>query len=316
MRRLTNEEFIEKAKLVHGDKYDYSTVSYKNNRSKISIVCPKHGTFLQFPGNHLAGMGCKCCSTEKRVLSLCDFIEKATAVHSGKYDYSKVEYKHSKEKVCIICPEHGEFWQTPNDHLRGFGCPKCGTISTSAKKTHTTKEFIERAREVHGDKYDYSKVEYKNIRTKVCIICPEHGEFWQDPENHLNGCNCPKCRITKLEKEVLTTLTDFNINFIFQFTDKCVLKGKSLDFFIPEHNVAIECQGIQHFQPVDFAGKGEEWSHKMFNENRNRDQEKILLCKENDVKLFHYFKNSEYFGTYENEIHNEEDLKKVLLSLK
>lgn len=123
------------------------------------------------------------------------FIEKAKKLHDNKYDYSKAEYVNTNTKVCIICPEHGEFWQTPSNHLQGKGCPKC------KGKNKTTEEFIEKANIIHNNKYDYSKVEYKSNRTKVCIICPEHGEFWQTPHEHLHGCGCPKCKNIKWNKE-------------------------------------------------------------------------------------------------------------------
>ena len=110
-----------------------------------------------------------------------EFIKKAKEIHGNKYDYSKVEYKNTSTKVCIICPEHGEFWQTPNHHLQGHGCPKCKNEKIRKRHTHNITIFIEKARKVHGDKYDYSKAEYINASTKVCIICPEHGEFWQTP---------------------------------------------------------------------------------------------------------------------------------------
>ena len=117
------------------------------------------------------------------------FIEKAKQIHGNKYDYSKVEYVNNHTKVCIICPEHGEFWQTPNSHLNGNGCSSCKGL-----KKLTTKEFIERAKQVHGNKYDYSKTIYVNKRTKVCIICPIHGEFYQTPHNHVyQKQGCPEC---------------------------------------------------------------------------------------------------------------------------
>ena len=98
------------------------------------------------------------------------FIEKAKNIHKDKYDYSKVEYIDSKTKICIICPKHGEFWQTPANHLKGRGCPKCSFKKMSDLKLKTTNKFIEDAKNIHGDKYDYSKVEYKDNKTKVCII--------------------------------------------------------------------------------------------------------------------------------------------------
>ena len=111
-----------------------------------------------------------------------EFIAKAKAVHGDKYDYSKVNYVNSFTKVTIICPKHGEFEQTPNLHLKSQGCPNC-----YGNKKMTIEEFIKRAKEVHGDKYDYSKVKYVNALTKVTIICPIHGEFEQTPAKHLLG---------------------------------------------------------------------------------------------------------------------------------
>ena len=121
------------------------------------------------------------------------FINDATKIHGSKYNYSKVEYVNAKTKVCIICPEHGEFWQTPTHHLSGNGCPICRYIKSASKNRKIKNDFIKESREIHGDKYDYSKVEYINRNEKVCIICPEHGEFWQSPSVHLKGCGCQSC---------------------------------------------------------------------------------------------------------------------------
>ena len=122
------------------------------------------------------------------------FINKAKQIHGNKYDYSKVEYKNNRTKVCIICKEHGEFWQRPDKHiLRRQGCPHC---SGNAKRD--INSFIEDAQKVHGDKYDYSKSVYNGIHDKLCIICPEHGEFWQAPNDHLHGQGCPGCKGRKI----------------------------------------------------------------------------------------------------------------------
>ena len=204
--RKTTEQFIEEARQVHGDKYDYSKVNYINNSTKVCIICPEHGEFWQRPNDHLSGQGCPACGKEKCAddsrLTSEQFIEKARKVHGDKYDYSKVEYINARTKVCIICPEHGEFWQKPNDHLSGQGCPFCaGNVKL------TSEQFIEKAMQVHGDKYDYSKVEYVNSATNVCIICPEHGEFWQKPSNHLIGKGCCACAVAnaKLTNEEAKT---------------------------------------------------------------------------------------------------------------
>lgn len=122
-----------------------------------------------------------------------EWIQKAHTIHGDKYDYSKVDYKRSRDKVCIICPTHGEFWQIANSHMQGEGCPKCGREKAKKSQSSNTNKFIEKAREIHGNKYDYSKVKYLNNRTKVCIICPKHGEFQQAPAHHLRGQGCPKC---------------------------------------------------------------------------------------------------------------------------
>ena len=184
---LTEEEFINRSNEIHGDKYDYSKVVYKNSKTKVTIICPVHGEFKQTPGMHLQGKGCAKCSNNVK-LTTSEFIKKAKKIYGDKYDYSNVVYKNSNTKVTIVCPVHGEFEQRASNHLLGVGCPSCG-----GNKKLTTKEFIKRAKERHSSKYDYSKVDYKNTAAKVCIICPDHGEFYQKPCLHLQGYGCPKC---------------------------------------------------------------------------------------------------------------------------
>ena len=192
-RRMTKEEFIRRAREIHGWKYDYSKVEYVGYETKICIICPEHGEFWQTPHSHLEGQCCPKCSG--RYMTRGYFIEKANKIHNNKYDYSKVEYKGVHEKVCIICPEHGEFWQSPHCHLDGFGCRICSNTFMD------TNLFVEKSRKIHGDKYDYSKVDYVNNHTKVCIICPEHGEFWQIPNSHLNGRG-----ISAVDKKILKNI--------------------------------------------------------------------------------------------------------------
>lgn len=127
--KLTKEEFIARAKKVHGDKYDYSQVNYINNKTKVCIICPKHGEFWQKPNNHLLGEGCSKCKGEKitriQTLNTELFIKKSKQIHGDKYNYYKTIYQKSNQKVCITCDKHGDFFQTPNNHLHGYGCPKC-----------------------------------------------------------------------------------------------------------------------------------------------------------------------------------------------
>ena len=319
MRKLTTDEFIKKAREVHGDKYDYSKVEYVNSRTKNCIICPKHGEFWITPHSHLTGHGCHKCSC-KCVLSAEEFVKRAKEIHGNKYDYSKTEYVNANTKVCIICPEHGEFWQSPDNHLHKQGCPLCANINRLLKKSENTETFIikansvhnkeydysyvkyvnahtkvciihkkcgymfwqtpnshlrgsgcpkcsnnlplnneniiERFKIIHGDKYNYSKVKYVNNHTKVCVECPIHGEFWQTPNNHLQGQGCPKCKQSKMEEKIRIFLEEEQIDYIYQATKKDLkwLGRQSLDFYLPKYNIAIECQGRQHFEPVDKFG--------------------------------------------------------------
>jgi hypothetical protein len=287
MKKLTTEKFIEKARKVHGNKYDYSKVEYKNAHTKVCIICPIHGEFWQIPNDHLNGSGCPKCKINKIIsikkMDEKKFIEKSKKIHGDKYDYSKVEYINSKTKVCIICPIHGEFWQKPNNHLRGQGCLKCGC------KVYDTNTFISEACKIHGDKYDYSKVEYKGATTKVCIICPEHGEFWQKPNYHINNkSGCPSCSQSHLENDTYSFLK--NKEIIFEQQKKFNWLGlMRLDFYLPEYNIAIECQGIQHYQPIEFFG-----GKKAYNDLIRRDKIKKQLCEEHNIKMIYVDNNTDF----------------------
>jgi len=194
--RYNTEEFIKRAKEVHGNKYDYSKVDYINGHKKVIIVCPEHGEFEQKPYLHLQGHKCFKCSSPNKITNINEFLMKAHEIHGDKYDYSKVDFKLMRDKIIIICSKHGEFEQQLDSHLIGRGCPKC---AKNLKKTE--KEFITKAHQVHGNQYDYSKAKYVNSKTKVIIICPIHGEFKQDPGNHLIGkTKCPKCQGKGLNK--------------------------------------------------------------------------------------------------------------------
>jgi hypothetical protein len=193
--RKDERYFIEKAKKVHGDRYDYSKVVYKDAHSKVTIICPEHGEFILSPRHHYDGQGCPGCAQKKRwEESKIRFIERSKNLWDGKYCYSKVEWEGHHTPVTIICPEHGEFKQKPKYHIeKKEGCKQC-----HRNKTVTTKEyFLNMARECHGDSYDYSKVEYIDMSTKITIICPIHGEFEQMPTTHVGGAGCSKCGYEK-----------------------------------------------------------------------------------------------------------------------
>ena len=197
--RLTTQEFINKSKKIHGEVYDYSAVEYQNYSTKVKIICLEHGPFYQAPGNHLYGNGCPECGKKiigKKLRNKSEiFLQKAKEVHGEYYDYSQINYRGMHKKLKIICPEHGSFMQTPSNHIvNNQGCPECGKISQIKQQTKSKKEFIAESQRKHNNKYDYSESKYINNSTKVKIICPEHGPFYQLPTNHLNlGHGCPKC---------------------------------------------------------------------------------------------------------------------------
>jgi len=179
--------FLEKAKLIHGDTYDYTKSNYVKNKEKITIICRKHGEFYQTPEKHiLSKQGCPKCAkntkiTEKKFIELCNI------KHNNKYDYSLVHYKNANSKIDIICPIHGFFSQRANSHMHGSSCPKC------FGKNKEYDEIITNFKKIHGDKYDYSLVNYVTQKEPIKIICPEHGVFEQTYNTHKKGHGCPKC---------------------------------------------------------------------------------------------------------------------------
>lgn len=274
--------FIEQSIIIHGGRYDYTNTDYINFTTKVEIICKEHGSFFQRPLDHLKKMNCKKCSvkssnrkrTSKNWKS--DFIK----IHGDKYDYDKVDYKNSSTKIEIICKEHGSFFQLPHSHKSGTGCKKCGIKKTTIIKDYTKviKDFIK----IHGDKYDYSSVNYIDSRIKIEIICKKHGSFLQIPASHQSGSGCPNCKISKGEDKIMNILKEKSVDFISQHTfDDCRLKNKlPFDFYLPEMNVCIEYDGIQHFEIIDHFGGLER-----YNKQKMKDKIKDDFCYENDIKL-------------------------------
>ena len=285
---FSKEEFIKRAQSIHGKYYNYEKVLYINNCTKIIIECPKHGFFSQFPNGHMIGQQCPKCSIEDSRGNTEQFIQKAIKIHENRYDYSKVKYSLSKNKIDIICNTHGIFIQRASHHLLGRGCPKCFTDSCRS----TIEDFISKAIEVHGDLYDYSKVNYIQNKTKVQIICKKHKEFEQAPTDHLSGKGCPVCRSSVLEKTTQKILNEFHIIYERQKRfDKCrYILPLVFDFYLPDHNAAIECQGVQHYQSSEYwGGKG------AFLTGKIRDMIKSNYCHREGIKLIEipYWDNKE-----------------------
>lgn len=209
----TLDQFIEEAKNIHNNKYDYSKVNYINLKTKIEIICTKHGLFQQTPKDHLSGCGCKKCGKENAIktktISKEQFIEKANIIHNNIYDYSKIEYSNTQSIIEIICTKHGSFYQKAELHLSGCGCKKCGYEIVSEKLSFSQEEFINKLKEIHNNLYDYSKTQYVNCRSNIEIICLKHGSFYQNAHNHLSGQGCPKCKTDKFIKRLSLTINEF-----------------------------------------------------------------------------------------------------------
>lgn len=217
-----------------------------------------------------------------RTLTTEQFIEKAKKIHNNKYDYSKTKFVNSKTKVKIICPIHGEFEQSHDKHLAKKGCAKCGFISRCNIARSNSHDFITKAVKVHGDKYKYDNVVYIGKEDKVIINCKKHGDFKQTPHNHLAGNGCPHCRDSKGETVINGFLTKNNINFTPQkrFTDCRHILPLPFDFYLPDYNICIEYQGIQHFEPRSkFGGKVE------FVKTQLRDSIKLSYCRTKNIPL-------------------------------
>ena len=302
MKKLTTEEFIQKAKQIHGDKYDYSKVNYVNSKTKVEIICPEHGSFHQTPNRYLRNMTCRKCMNNGK-LTLGAFVEKSNSIHNFKYDYSFVKYKGNKTKVEIICPEHGSFWQTPSSHFKRRGCPIC-----SGKCKYTTEEFIQKAQQIHNQKYDYRLVDYKNAHSKVKIICPEHGVFEQLAYTHLQGRGCAKCS-QKCKIDVIEFEKRCNLMHNHKFNySKLNYKNASkvLSIICPKHgvfkqNARLHMNGAGCPKCTNHISKPEievqdfikSLGFKIKTNNR-----KILNGKELDIYIPELKKAIEFNGTY------------------
>jgi len=249
-KKVTTIIFIQKAKQKHGNKYDYSKVKYIDWKTKVIIVCPIHGKFLQAPNNHYRS-GCPKCGnvliSVKKQKTKKQFMKEAKRVHGDKYDYSKTNYKNTDLDIIIICKIHGEFKQRPQGHLYGTGCPNCATAARANKLKMSKGNFIKKAQEVHGNKYNYSKVKYVNNKTKIIIVCKNHGSFKQAPAEHIHGKQgCPKCscNISKSEIRWLNSL-EKRTNVKIIRTKSLIINNKKfkLDGFDPKTNTVYEYYG-------------------------------------------------------------------------
>lgn len=286
--RKSNSQIITEFQQVHGKKkYSYSKVEYTKNNIKVEIICNEHkNSFMQTPNKHLSGRGCPLCANVSRnkdnKRSLLDFVKESNKIHKNFYDYSKSKYKGALYNIVIACPIHGEFSQKANDHLNGHGCKKCARENNRIKLIKTNDQVINKALEIHGNIYDYSKVNYKGIYKPITIICPKHKEFDQVANAHLNGAGCPKCNRSKGEKLISNILKKNGIKFIEQhkFPECRYRQPLPFDFFLQDLNICIEYQGSQHYI------EKEHWGGKnAFNYLTNNDRIKREFCEKMNIIL-------------------------------
>lgn len=276
----TFDQFLEKAKKIHGNKYNYSKTTYVNQNTKICIICPEHGEFWMTPSAHInkQKQGCPKCAGKYR--STETIISEFNKIHCGKYDYSKVIFRKMHEKVCIICPEHGEFYQTPSKHINGQGCPKCGLEKRAEIHSVTQEEFIERSKKIHGDKYDYSRVVYNGLKNDVEIICKKHGVFFQKPYAHLSGHGCSKCGYTEsnAENEIYDFLTWHLGEDDVVKRDREILDGREIDIYIKSLRIGIEYDGLK-------------WHSEEFGKDSAYHLEKTEDALKKGVRIIHIFED-------------------------
>lgn len=288
-RKRFLESFLERARKKHGNKFTYDEDTFTTMRKKMRIICPIHGEEWQSPKQHLVTEGCCKCgaklNAKNRTMPFSE-VEKRFKEANIKWSYDKTSYKAYSKPMKFICNKHGEFWKAPIKILNFGNCPLC-----AKNRPSTTEEFIEKANKVHNFKYSYENTKYINNRTIVEIICPIHGSFHQTPNDHLDGCGCPNCQSSQLENVVENKLIESSIEYMSRKSYSWLLNEETnhcltLDFYLPKCKIAIECQGIQHFECVEHFGGNDK-----FEKTKKYDALKKELCHKNGIELIYYLDN-------------------------
>lgn len=283
-----HSKFLEKSKIIHGDKYDYSLVEYVNTKTPVDIICPIHGLFTTRPAIHTQGSGCKSCGIdqmrESKTATPQEALDKLREVHGLKYEYDLSNYKNFQSKITVTCDKHGESAQVISTHLRGHGCKQCGVDSTR----DSLEEFIAKSNVAHKNFYKYGKAEYHNTYSEVIITCPKHGDFVQRANDHVKGHGCSVCSGRKSVAEIMWQkyLIDKGIDFIENTRPEWLVfegsKGRhELDLYIPSLNIALEINGnMWHSTSSVSSNSPKDISYHF---------EKYLICKANGINLIHIF---------------------------
>lgn len=245
----TFEQFIEKEKKVHGDKYEPIRESFTSTKNKLKILCKKCGNVFEQTGTmHLAGNGCSFCNPPHRKLTTDEFRERLSETHPNLELLS--EYVSTNTPITVRCKIHDHtYTTTPHRLVQGANCQKCYDEKRGKSIKKPTDKVIEDLRKVHGDKYEYPNIqeEYKNNKSHISVICKEGHEFNASMNKLLRGQGCPVCNESHLEREISKLFPSAQRWKRFKWLGK-----QNLDFYIPISHIAIECQGIQHLEPLDF----------------------------------------------------------------
>jgi len=274
-------DFPAKARRVHGNKYGYEGAAYSDCKTPVEIRCPVHGSFWQTPDSHInKRAGCPECGAASRAknqaLTLEKFLAKATDVHGGRYDYGAVTFGRSTDTVTIGCPVHGPFRQRVSNHLAGRGCQQCAHETVGLGNAIDQADFLERALQIHGDKYDYRKVQYFKSSSKVSIRCPEHGLFGQRPNNHLTGQGCPACgRVQSAAEDEIERLIQAE-GYATVRRSRDIIAPREIDILVPTAGLGIEYCGLH-------------WHGEAHGRGRNYHVGKYLAAKERGIALLTVF---------------------------
>jgi len=328
IRKMTTEEFIERATAIHGDRYDYSETKYMSVNKDLSIKCPRHNVCFEMrPMFHLKGKGCPLCEQEEIAM----YEESKNAAIQWRSDYRKKQAEKKKRSKEILKgrPHKKYTWDEFIRYAKlihgsdydyrlveqefvdmntevSIICNRHNEVFTQRPVNHlkgqgcprcigrlrTTQSFIEEATEVHKGHYTYDKVKFIDYATPVTITCKIHGDFPMRPLKHLRGEGCPLCQTSKMELEIVAFLKSHlstKIELQKHFTWLRYQQRLALDVYLPEYKIAIECQGEQHFISRPVFGGTE-----AFKVQQERDNVKSELCKKHGIKILYYAKTCKY----------------------
>lgn len=258
-RRSGLEKVIEECRKVHGDKYEYLMNEYQNPNIPVPIRCIKHNfEFMQSIGSHKSGSGCPKCgresATQSQTFTTEMFIQRSRGKHgANRYDYSQSVYKKATKPITIICPAHGPFSQSAMTHMNGGGCMKCAVDVRAENWRSTTVDFIAKSQQIHGNRYNYDLVDYKDAKLPVIITCSDGHTFSQTPNNHLRNHGCPECRNKLLSDQRKHTLESFVERARAKHGDKYsydntvyVNQLAPITIMCPNHGDFIQCSAVAH----------------------------------------------------------------------